>query len=106
MQTIVRVQIMGRADKITGAAISQNTPLINKVLVVTDHTAIARGQTRTPEIARTTTGGMARHHRANGVPHTSSSHMTRTGIKDEHHAIKRMETDHSSVTTTNEERQM
>ncbi len=68
------------------------------------HTAIARGHTTTPEIARTIIDGMAPLHRAIGGHH--SSHLNRTDIRDERHTIVQMKRDHTSVTTINVERQM
>ena len=61
----------------------------------------------TPEIARTIIDVTAQLHRAIGGHH--SSHLnrtdTRTDIRNEDHAIVRMERDHSSVATISEDHQ-
>jgi len=76
------------------------------VQVVTGHMAIARGHMTTPEIARTIIDVMAQLHRAIGGHHNHSSHLNKTDIRDERHAIVRMKRGHSSVTRINVERQM
>jgi hypothetical protein len=90
---------MGRVDKITGAATAtrQNTPPTRMAMVKAGHTATAGDHMTTPEIARTIIDVTARLHRAIGGHH--SSHLNKTDIRNEHHAIVRMERDHSSAAT-------